>query len=57
MHPQGLLVHIPLDYIGVPFVPAYLVRIVCGIFVPIVIGLALRRYSPRLLIVLTGARG
>ena len=57
MHPQGLLVHIPLDYIGVPFVPAYLVRIVCGIFVPIVIGLALRRYLPRLLIVLTGARG
>lgn len=56
MHPQGLLIHIPLDRLGVPFVPTYFIRIVCGIVVPIVIGLLMRRFAPRALAVLTGNR-
>ena len=57
MHPQGLIVHIPLEWVGAPFAVVYLSRIVCGIAVPIAIGLFLRRFAPRVLAVLTGGRG
>lgn len=57
MHPQGLLVHIPLDHLGAPFVLVYLTRIACGVALPIVLGLVLRRFAPRILAILTGGRG
>lgn len=56
MHPQGLLVHIPLDRIGAPFSVAYIVRIISGILLPIGAGLLLRRYVPYLFTIVTGGR-
>lgn len=56
MHPQGLLIHIPLDHIGAPFLVTYFARIICGVALPIVLGLVLRRFIPKVMLILTGKR-
>lgn len=56
MHPQGLLIHIPLDHIGAPFLVTYFARIICGVALPIVLGLVLRHFIPKVMLILTGKR-